>query len=150
MSSQRGQQDWKWAPSSAVRGATSAVGGGGVVRARGPIHFSECLSLGTVDEPRGSQLYQHDPALRHQLRSSSQRREKQQTRNNYRRRRAAFDGSGRAGHHTGGTRANPGAFWNRTERNRAIKECKEKHRGSNLGQRNTDTTETKTTEKLRV
>lgn len=30
MSSQRGQQDWKWAPSSAVRGATSAVGGGWV------------------------------------------------------------------------------------------------------------------------
>lgn len=119
---------------SAVRAPTSAVGGGGL--SRGPQSIS--FSSGTVDEPQGSQLYQHDPALRHQLRSSRKRREKQRTRNNRRRRRSALEGSGRAGHHAGGTRANPGAFWNRPERNRTIQKCEQKHRGSTPGHKNTD------------
>lgn len=117
-----------------MRAPTSAVGGRFEPGVR-----SISFSSGTVDEPRGSQLYQHDPALRHQLRSSRKRREKQRTRNNRRRRRSALEGSGRAGHHAGGTRANPGAFWNRPERNRTIEKCEQKHRGSTVGHENTDT-----------
>lgn len=105
------------------------MGGGGL--SRGPDPFLSLQGLLTsLEEANCINMIRR--------RSSSKRREKQQIRNNRRRRRAAFEGSGRAGHHAGSTRANPGAFWNRTERNGTIRECEQKHQGSTTGHRNTD------------
>lgn len=95
-------------------------GGERKVRAGGPI----CVPLfRTVVEPPRSQLCQHDPALRHQLRSSSNRRQNQQTRNHRRRRRGQ-----------NGQAATPAAhvqtrehFGTEPKKRGFSKECEQKH-----------------------
>lgn len=125
------QQDWNWTRSSAGRVATSAVRREaereeGQRRGPGPrLSLQGLLSTNCINTIRRSAASCLRPS----------RRENRRRGNNRRRRRAASEGSGRAGRHASGTRANPGAFWNRTEGNRFVKECGQNHGGSTLGPR---------------
>lgn len=123
---------------SAVRAPTSVVGAPFEPGAR-----SVSFSSGTVDEPRGSQLYQHDPALRHQLRSS--RNPENAGKNSRHGITVAVGGPRSRGQD--GQATTPAAhvqtrehFGTDLKRKRTTKKKREqKHRGSTLGHKNTDT-----------